>query len=175
MKPTIRTAAPTDLQALHQLVHAASRGDTARRGWTHEADLLEGQRTDPEALADALSDPAQAILVAEEGGELAGCVQVTRRGEGVAYLGLLSVHPDRQASGLGRELLAAAERHARESYGAVTMEMTVIKQRPELIAYYERRGYARTGAEAPFPLDDPRFGLPTTRELVFAVMTRPLA
>lgn len=110
------------------------------------------------------------------GGErgLTGCVQVTNKGAETAHLGLLSVRPDLQAGGIGRRLIEAAEQHARSGFGARRMEMTVIKQRPELIAYYERRGYRTTGAEAPFPLDDPRFGLPTTRDLVFVVLAKNL-
>lgn len=171
---TIRPAGLGDLPALHALVQAAYRGDSARRGWTHEADLLDGQRTDPEALSDILGDPAQTILLAEQDGSLVGCVQVSGKGDGGAHLGMLSVRPERQAGGLGRRLVGAAEAAARDRFGARRMEMTVIKQRPELIAWYERLGYARTGDEAPFPLDDPRFGLPRTRALVFVLLAKAL-
>ena len=54
------------------------------------------------------------------------------------------------------------------------MEMTVIANRGELIAWYERRGYVLTGERRPFPLDDPRFGLPKTRDLAFVVLEKPL-
>ncbi|WP_312146330.1 GNAT family N-acetyltransferase [Brevundimonas sp.] len=176
--PTFRPAAPDDVPALHRLIESAYRGDSAKSGWTHEADLLGGQRTDEAELLDILADVSRVILLAEveANGErlLTGCVQVADQGEGLAYLGLLTVDPTRQAGGLGRLLIDAAEAEARGRFGATRMEMTVIRQRSELIAWYERRGYRLTGETRPFPLDDERFGLPQTRELDFVVMEKAL-
>ncbi|MET0270394.1 MAG: GNAT family N-acetyltransferase [Sphingomonas sp.] len=172
-EPTIRSARADDAAALHALIEGAYRGDGARIGWTHEADLLDGQRTDVAALSAILADPAQRLLVAEAAGERVGCVHVNRPATDVAYLGMLTVAPGRQAGGLGRRLIAAAEDVAR-GWGVAAMEMTVIRQRTELIAWYERRGYARTGETRPFPLDDPRFGIPRTRALAFVVLARRL-
>ena len=152
----------------------AYRGDTARKGWTHEADLLDGQRTDLAMLTSIVSDPDQRILLALEGESIIGCVLVTRKPENTSYLGLLTVEPSRQANGLGRLLIAAAENCAKTEFSAHRMEMTVIRQREELIKYYGRRGYTATGEERPFPLDDVRFGLPKTRELAFVVLERRL-
>lgn len=168
----IRTAVPEDLAPLHALIERAYRGDSAKAGWTHEADLLGGQRTDPEAILEIFDDPAQHLLVAHDGDALVGCVVVADRG-GKGYLGMLTVDPARQAGGLGRSLIAAAE-HCARGFGATRMEMTVIVQRAELIAWYQRRGYALTGERRPFPLDDPRFGLPTRRDLEFVVLERAL-
>lgn len=170
----IRLATLADLEPLHSLVHRAYRGDSARAGWTHEADLLDGQRTDAEALTAMLTSADQRVLVAQEDGALIGCVEVMSKGDGTAYLGMLSVDPDRQAGGLGRQLIAAAEGCAKEAFQATAMEMTVIRQRTELIAYYERRGYALTGEERPFPAADPRFGLPRCDDLAFVVLAKPL-
>ncbi|MGV9007038.1 MAG: GNAT family N-acetyltransferase [Brevundimonas sp.] len=163
-----------DLTALHGLVHGAYRGDSARRGWTHEADLLDGQRIDRPSLEAALADPAQRIILAWQDDILTGCVQVTDRGDGLAYLGMLSVDPARQGGGLGRRLIAAAEDAARDRFGARRMEMTVIVQRIELIDWYVRRGYVRTGETRPFPATDPRFGLPRRNDLAFTVLVRAL-
>lgn len=172
----IRPAATGDIAALHALIQSAYRGDTARRGWTHEADLLDGQRIDPAGLAAILADSDQHLLVAEGAdGALLGCVEIANHGEGLAYLGLLSVAPQGQAEGLGRQLIAAAEAFARDQLGATRMEMTVIRQRTELIAYYERRGYRPTGEERPFPYGDERFGLPRTDALGFVVLARTLS
>lgn len=168
----IRPATHADIPALHTLIESAYRGDSARRGWTHEADLLDGQRTDAASLTEIIGDPDQRILLALDGQAIAGCVQIARRESGIAYLGLLSVNPLLQASGLGRQLIAVAEHAARMDFGAHTMEMTVIKQRTELVAYYQRRGYSPTGEERPFPLGDERFGLAKTSELVFAVLAK---
>ena len=163
-----------DIGALHTLIESAYRGDSARRGWTHEADLLDGQRTDADALHEIVAADRQVILLARNGDALAGCVQLHDVGEGLAYLGLLTVDPALQAAGLGRELLARSEQFVRTSWQADTIEMTVIRQRVDLIAYYERRGYRRTGEHRPFPHGDPRFGLPKSKELEFAVLRKAL-
>ena len=170
---TIRPATSDDLPALHILVESAYRGDSARRGWTHEADLLDGQRTDVEALSDLLADPTQAVLVVDVDNTLVGCVCITDKGQGTAYLGMLSVDPERQAGGLGRRLVRAAEDAARR-FGADRMEMTVIHSRGELIVWYDRLGYAATGERRPFPVDDVRFGLPKASDLTFVVLARDL-
>lgn len=170
-----RLARPGDAVALQPLVHRAYRGDSARRGWTHEADLLDGQRIDLASLETILADPTQAVIVAERGGAAVGCVQVSNRRGGLAYLGMLTVDPLLQGSGLGRRLIAAAERHAVEQFGARRMEMTVIAQRVELIDWYARRGYLPTGEVRPFPATDPRFGLPRRDDLAFVVLARSLA
>lgn len=174
----LRPATPNDIPGLHALVEAGYRGDSAKQGWTHEADLLGGQRTDAAALGEMIADPDQTILLAEgDDGALLGCVLIADEGERdggrVAYLGMLTVSPTLQNGGLGRQLIAAAENYGR-TFGARVMEMTVIKQRRELIDWYIRRGYVDTGREEPFPLDDERFGLPKTRDLVFVVLAKPL-
>jgi predicted N-acetyltransferase YhbS len=171
-QPLIRAATHTDIPALHTLIESAYRGDSARRGWTHEADLLDGQRTDPVSLAEIIDDPDQRILLALDGSAIIGCVQIARRENGKAYLGLLSVNPLLQATGLGKQLIAAAEHAAAAYFGAHVIEMTVIGQRAELIDYYRRRGYLPTGEERPFPFGDERFGLPKTAELVFVVLAK---
>ena len=168
----------SDISAIHALVESAFRGESAARGWTHEADLLGGQRTDVEALADIVADPDQALLLAEQDGALVGCVVVSDHGasDGVrtGYLGMLAIAPERQGGGLGRAMVAIAEAHARDNFAAEHMEMTVISRRTELIEWYLRLGYTLTGAEKPFPLDDPRFGLPKTRDLKFVVLAKQL-
>jgi ribosomal protein S18 acetylase RimI-like enzyme len=163
----IRPAITADLGPLHAMVQRAYRGDAARAGWTHEADLVEGQRIEPETLAAIIDQPSEHLLVAERNGVLIGCVQVTDRGEGIGYLGLLGVDPVLQAGGLGKLLIAAAEQAAVTRFGARTMEMSVIEQRVELLAYYERRGYVRTGEFRPFPI-------PMTPPLRLMVLAKPL-
>lgn len=170
---TIRPVIAEELPVLHALIERAYRGDSAKAGWTHEADLLGGQRTDPAALTDMLADPGQRLLVAVDEGAITGCVSIKRCATDRCYLGLLTVDPALQAAGLGRRLIAAAEDAAR-AMGAAIMEMTVIVQRSELVAWYERRGYHLTGEQRPFPLDDVRFGLPKTRELAFVVLEKTL-
>ena len=170
----LEPATTADLPALHALIESAYRGETARRGWSHEADLLGGQRTDLAALEAMLADPAQHLLVLRDNEELRACVAVTDKGDGLAYVGMLTVDPVRQSAGLGRVILAAAEDHAGAHFAAKRIEMTVIGQRGELIAWYERRGYARTGEQRPFPAHDPRFGLPQRDDLYFVVLEKTL-
>jgi ribosomal protein S18 acetylase RimI-like enzyme len=146
-----RRATPEDLPRLRALVEKAYRGDTARQGWTHEADLLDDERTSDAELAETLADPAKRVLLAIVDGAFVGTVTITDLGEGRAYLGMLCVDPDLQAEGLGRALIADAEDTAVEEFGATVMEMTVIDVRHDLIAYYERRGYRMTGESRPFP------------------------
>ncbi len=169
----IRAATPDDIPVLHALIERAYRGESAKRGWTHEADLLTDERTDVDELAVIIADQDQAILMAHsDAGALVGCVCISRKYYDSAYLGLLTVDPVRQATGLGKLLLATAEAHAAKMFAATTIEMTVIAKRKELIAYYERRGYALTGEIRPFPHDTA--GQATPEPLHFVVLQKPL-
>jgi ribosomal protein S18 acetylase RimI-like enzyme len=162
----ITSATPADAPALKALLEAAYRGDSARAGWNHEADILDDERIGAGELGAMLADPAVTILTARHAGTLIGCVAVTRKDETLGYLGMLCVLPTLQSSGLGRRLLDAAEDHAR-AFALGAMEMTVIESRESLIAWYERRGYRRTGETRPFPvLRDP--------PITFAVLEKPL-
>jgi ribosomal protein S18 acetylase RimI-like enzyme len=172
---SFRAASLDDIPVLDGLVQSAYRGDASRAGWTTEADLLAGQRTDPSALAVIITGPSGVIVVAEEDGTVVACCQLERRGGGTAYLGMLAVRPTLQARGVGRAIVAEGERIARTEWGAVRVQMTVIRQRSELIAWYERLGYRRTGATAPFPYGDERFGLPKVDDLSFVVLEKPLS
>lgn len=180
----LRLARRDEAEAVSALVNSAYRGDSSRAGWTTEADLLGGQRTDPAALREFMvvgETALDRVLLVHDGaaGETGlgrlpeACVQLERRG-GDAYLGMLTVQPTRQASGLGKRLLDAAECWAAAHWGARAIIMTVITQRPELIAWYERRGYSATGETAPFPYGDTRFGEPKRPDLQFIVLRKPL-
>lgn len=173
MPPTFRLATETDLPALTTLIESAYRGETSREGWTTEADLLLGTRVVPEELAGVVANPRGGMLVAEQDGEVVACCQLEAR-QGHVYFGMFAVRPTLQGAGLGRVVLAEAERRARQDWGAVAMHMTVIKQRDELIAWYERRGYRRTGEYSPFPYGDERFGIPQRTDLEFELLVKPL-
>jgi ribosomal protein S18 acetylase RimI-like enzyme len=171
-----RFAAPSrrEIEAIVALVDSAYRGPSSRRGWTTEADLLEGQRTDREAVREIISSGKGGMLLAEEDGRLIGCCQLERRGDHQAYFGMFAVIPTGQGRGRGRVIVSEAERVAREDWGATRLRMTVISQRHDLIAWYQRLGYRLTGETEPFPYGDERFGIPTRPDLAFVVLAKSL-
>jgi ribosomal protein S18 acetylase RimI-like enzyme len=168
-----RRATLADVPAIVSLVESAYRGDASRVGWTTEADLLDGQRTDAEAVASLISNPTSRILLAESEDGLLGSVLLSDEGEG-AYLGMFAVRPGGQGRGVGSALLGEVERVSLHELGRRFTRMTVLVQRPELIAWYERRGYRRTGEREPFPYGDPRLGLPRRDDLAFEVLRKEL-
>jgi N-acetylglutamate synthase-like GNAT family acetyltransferase len=151
-------ASLSDIPQLLFLINSAYRGDSAKKGWTHEADLLKGEhRTDEKELDKIIGDPDSVMLMVKREGQLAGCLHL-KNNQGNLYLGMLSVSPDKQAMGIGKQLLAAADQYGREKH-CRRMYMTVISARTELIQWYKRHGYAFSGLTTPF-LVDPAFGRP---------------
>ena len=170
---TFRNATAADIPALIDLVTSAYRGDASRVGWTTEADLLDGQRVDAEGILADIQRPRSAILLAEQGGRLLACCHVADE-DGHGYFGMFAVSPTAQGGGVGKQVMRQAERHVAGHWRLPSMQMTVIDCREELIAFYERRGYARTGIKKPFPYGDARFGLPKRDDLRFEVLEKPL-
>lgn len=168
-----RRAVAADAPAIAKLVNSAYRGEESRRGWTTEEHLLGGQRTDDEAIAEMISGDGSMLWLCFEGEKLVGSVHVAREAD-ATYLGMLSVDPGLQARGIGRALIAEVERIARDEMKSPRVRMTVISVRAELIAYYERRGYRRTGESRPFPMHDERFGVPKRRDFELAVLEKDL-
>ncbi|HVV77455.1 MAG TPA: GNAT family N-acetyltransferase [Mycobacteriales bacterium] len=171
---SFRAATPGDVAAVVALVESAYRGDASRAGWTTEADLLDGQRTDAAAVQETVEAVDRLLLLGYDGEVLRGCCEVRRLPQRVAYFGMFAVSPTLQGAGIGKTVLAEAERQVRMLWRATRMEMTVLSQRGELIAWYERRGYRRTGKTAPFPYGDERFGIPRRPDLVFEVLDKEL-
>ena len=168
-----RDATPDDVDAIVVLVTSAYRGEASRAGWTTEADLLDGNRIDPDVLRADIARERSRVLLASQGGELVACAHVAIE-DGAGYFGMFAVRPVLQGGGVGKAVLAEAERVARVDWGLPMMRMTVIDVREELIAWYERRGYRRTGIKKPFPAVDPRFGIPKRDDLRFEVLEKPL-
>lgn len=176
-----RPATPDDAASVAALANAAYRLPPGPRGWTSEAELIAGQRTDATMLVDQLATPGVTILVATLPAsaatpdvELVACVQLSPSGDpGVGEIGLFAVHPDHQGTGVGGATLTQAEDLARRS-GYQRVRLLVIESRSELVGWYHRRGYAPTGAVQAFPYGDERFGTPRRQGLRFRVLERHL-
>lgn len=171
---TFRTANAADITAIVSLVQAAYRGDSGRRGWTTESDLLDGQRTDAQSVAELLDRADSCLLLAERDGQLVASAHLERQHDH-GYFGMFAVDPSLQNGGVGKAVLAEAERMAHEQWHCLGMRMTVIEQRSELLAWYQRRGYRRTGDFQPFPYGDERFGVPRRDDLRFEVLLKDFA
>ena len=166
-----RTARAADVPAIVALVESAYRGESGLRGWTTESHLLDGQRTDAADVEALIARPDSCVLLALRDGALVARCHVERQAA-AGYFGMFAVDPAEQGHGLGKQVLAQAERIAREQWHCSAMRMTVIVQREELIAWYGRRGYRRTGERQPFPYGNERFGIPRRADLCFEVLVK---
>jgi len=168
-----RAADTSDVPALVELVTSAYRGEVSRQGWTTEADLLDGERIDPDVIRADLAHPHSQVIIAEREGDMVACALVTQEGD-AGYFGMFAVRPNLQGAGLGKQVLAEAERIVRDVWCLPLLRMAVIDLREELLAFYQRRGYRRTGVHRPFPYGDARFGLPKRDDLRFEILEKSL-
>ncbi|HET7307315.1 MAG TPA: GNAT family N-acetyltransferase [Gammaproteobacteria bacterium] len=173
MQLFFRHASPADVPAIHRLVESAYRGETSRAGWTTEADFLDGQRIDREGVLEAIDKPDSYVLLAEADSATVACAHLEKRGD-ACYFGMFAVRPEMQGAGLGKALLNEAEHSAQRLWQSHTMCMTVIDLREDLIAWYVRRGYRRTGEHASFPYGQERFGIPRRHDLRFEWLVKDL-
>lgn len=217
---SFRFATLADVPAVVALVESAYRGEASQAGWTSEAHLLHGQRTDEAMVAEAIGRRGVEVLLAERGGQLVACCELTAPGgardeqasgvpspasgvlawessqggkigmpepdgeahgcsaasasAGATYLGMFAVRPELQGDGLGRAVLDEAARIARDDWSSAALELSTLHPRAELIAWYERRGFTRTGELRPFPYGEPRYGVPQRDDIVQVVLSRPL-
>jgi GNAT superfamily N-acetyltransferase len=182
-----RVATANDAPLVHPLVESAYRGDESRRGWTTEADLLTGNRIVLPDLLAKITHPAGAVLLAfdttshEQDSEkaepaLVACCEVSQRSHRAAYFGLFAVSPRRQGGGIGRQVMEYAEEYCKRRWGTVKMEINVLSGRPALVAWYERRGYRKTGANQPFPKEELEKlgGVSLVENLMFEPMEKDL-
>lgn len=169
---TLQLATPRDISEIVRLVESVYRGDGSRRGWTTEADLLSGQRTDAAMIEEMMKNPDAVFLLLRGTNELAGSVYLERRADHV-YLGMLSVSASLQNRNLGRALLDLSEAFTYRRWGLSEIRITVIPRRQELISWYQRRGYMLTGAREEFPRDE-RFGVPKVDDLYFVELKKTI-
>lgn len=169
----LRAATADDVDALVALVQAAYRGDASSARWTTEAELVRGQRVDATMLREALADPHTVVLVHQgDDGVLDACCELRATGGGVVELGMFAVDPGAQGARLGRAVLERSELHAVSDLGARRIVLSVIEVRHELIEWYQRRGYRRTGEHRPFPYGDERYGTPVRDDLRFELLEK---
>ncbi len=188
-----RYAQLSDIPAIVHLVESAYRGDVSRAGWTTEADFLEGQRIDAQSVQGDIENLDSVILLAYYSvastpstgsgtecsassrvvSEILACCHLQKK-QTACYFGMFSVNPTQQGAGIGKLLIQEAERIAKYDWQCSHMEMTVIDIRHELIDFYLRRGYIRTGKHLPFPYGDERFGIPLRNDLRFEILEKPL-
>jgi ribosomal protein S18 acetylase RimI-like enzyme len=171
---TVRAAAAADARVVADLVRSAYRGEESRQGWTTEADLMDGQRTDPDQVRRLIASPDATLLIGELHGEPVTCCSLERRPDGSAYFGMFAVRPGLQGRGIGRAMLAEAERRATQEWRSGAMRMWVLEPRSELIAWYERLGYRRTGQTMPWRYDDPTWDRPKRAGLLFVELSKAL-
>lgn len=145
----IQPAIAPDVPAIIKIVNSAYHGQADSKSWTSEGHLVSGPRITEENLHNYIQQPNITILrCADEQGSIVGCVLLEKK-QDTLYLGMLSVDPQIQASGIGKLLLSAAETFARQ-HQYKTITITVIDRRVELIDWYKRKGYKPTGNVIPF-------------------------
>ena len=174
MKLNFRQAKAEDIGNIIQLVESAYRGESSRQGWTTEADLLDGGRTFNEEVSTIIAAKDSKIILVEEAEILLASVHVKKLVHNRAYIGMLAVSPTWQNRGIGKALLTYIEKLVVDEFKCSEIEMTVIRQRRELIAWYEKRGYQLTGETRDFPYDDERYGIPKRDDLVLEVLLKCL-
>ena len=145
-------ANPSDIDTIVALVNASYRGESSRAGWTTEADWVEGLRTDPEHTRQLLTGPNSVILLARRNQQVLGSILLEYlASQHAAAIGMFAVQPKQQNQGIGKQLLAYAERFACQQWAVQRLQLQVIPWRTELIAFYIRRGYCHTEHSEPFP------------------------
>ena len=168
----ITQATIADAAELSALINSAYRGESSKKGWTTEADLLEGTRTSEEELISIITSPNHYLLKFTFDEKIIGSVLLIAKKD-VLYLGMLTVSPELQNSGIGKQLLQAAEQLAQQ-LELSRIQMTVIGIRTELLAWYVRNGYEDTGLREPFPFGEGDKAL-TSEPLDFMVLEKKLS
>ncbi len=147
-----RKAILADAAAIAQLINASYRGESSRAGWTTEADILDGLRTTTDEVKQLINAENTIVLLCSNDTDLIGTICL-EKAQDTVHIGMFVVNPVLQGQGIGKQLLAAAENLAQQTWSVQKFQMHVITLRHELIAFYERRGYQRTGILSKFPVN----------------------
>ncbi|BCM23941.1 GNAT family N-acetyltransferase [Methyloradius palustris] len=172
LKFTFRWAVSEEAIAVSNMINDSYRGEQSKLGWTTEAHLLDGLRTTPQEILDLINRVDSIILLCHCESELVGSVHLEKHAD-TAYLGMFVVRPTLQAQGIGKQLLQAAESEAKVQWGATKSAISVISARDELLQFYERRGYIRTGELNNFPVN-PAMWQPKIQNLQLALLEKQL-
>lgn len=165
---TFRVAQEADAEAIAQIVNAAYRPQEGAGGWTHEAHLVRGDRTTPEQMRELIR--SSSVIVGQSANSTV-CSAHIALDHGAAHIGMLAVLPSLQGAGVGKAMLGHAERYATEVLGAPEIVLFVLRDRPELIAFYIRRGYEQAGEFQPYPTGL-GVGTPVTNGLELEVLRK---
>lgn len=169
----INRATPDDVKELNTLVNSAYRGEESKKGWTTEAEILDGVRIDEQAMEALLTHSEATILKSTDSdGRILGTVCLEVKPHGL-YLGMFAVSPVSQGSGIGKSLLSAAEKFALENR-CNRIIISVISTRMELIDWYRRHGYVATGGAIAFEEIEGRFGNPKVAAIRLIEMEKVL-
>jgi len=169
---TFCLAKNSDAPQIVALVNSACRGESSRVGWTTEAELLDGVRTHNDEIAGLISTPHSLILLGLVGEEIIASMHLQLVSD-AAFLGMFAVKPTGQAAGVGKAMMTEAEAVVKREWAAKKILMDVISVRAELIAFYERRGYTRTGKLNDFPVSKDLW-TPKAKDLMLARMQKSL-
>lgn len=143
-----------DAELVAKLINSAYRGETSRKGWTTEADILDGARTTTAEVAKIINRSDAFVLIGVLDDEIVAticCELQIIAFKHTAHFGMIAVNPSLQDKGYGKEMITAAETMTKREWRVAGFHMTVISLRTELIEFYERLGYMRTGELKDFP------------------------
>ena len=180
----LRVATQQDVENLVTLLNRCYRSD---EGWTNEAALIGGIRTTPEEMTAMIDNPNVYLFVFEnphDSDDLLGCISVDFspiNHQPAAYIGTFAVHPALQGRGIGDTMLSAVEtfaiRHAHAKnvthLPLTHLSMSILSHRPELLSYYQRRGYLLTGEKMAFPRDGNN-GDPKRHDVFLEFLQKPI-
>lgn len=154
-------AQQNQIDVLVELVNQAYRPDEAEQSWSNEAHLVKGNRISQQQMQALWTDHSTLLILKSMQMDTAkkrlvekilGCVYIEYQ-DTAAYIGMLTIAITYQNQGLGHLMLGQAEQHIKKRAAIKTIQMSVLSGRPELLAFYQRRGYQLTGESSAYPVD----------------------